>query len=69
MGCNTSFISLIPKCKNSSVLGDYIPISLVGCVYKLISKILANRLIRVLENVIDKNQSTSLVGGDCWIVC
>jgi len=35
---------------------------LVGCVYKLIAKILANRLKGVLENVIDKKQSAFLSG-------
>ena len=60
--CNASFITLIPKCENPSELGDYRPISLVGCVYKLILKILANRLKRVLEKVIDKNQSVFLSG-------
>jgi len=53
---------LIPKCKNPSDLGDYRPISLVGCVYKMIAKILANRLKRVLNKIIDINQSTFLSG-------
>jgi len=55
-GCNASFVSLIPKCENPSKLGDFKPISLVGCIYKILAKILANRLKTVLEKVIDKNQ-------------
>jgi len=43
-GCNASFITLIPKCKNPLKLGDFRPISLVGCIYKILAKILANRL-------------------------
>lgn len=43
-GCNASFISLIPKLEYPQSLGDFIPISLVGCIYKIISKILAGRL-------------------------
>jgi len=54
-GCNASFVTLIPKCENPFKLGDFRPISLVGCVYKILAKILANRLKRVLEKVIDKN--------------
>jgi len=61
-GCNASFITLIPKKESPISLGDYRPISLVGCIYKLIAKILANRLKGVLENVIDMEQSTFLSG-------
>ena len=39
---NASFISLIPKVQNPMELKDYRPISLVGCVYKLLATILAN---------------------------
>ena len=34
----------------------------MGCVYKVLAKILANRLKAVLHNVIDKNQSAFLRG-------
>lgn len=40
--CNASFISLVPKKDNSSSWNDFRPISLVGCIYKVISKMLAN---------------------------
>ena len=52
----------MPKRDNPSTLNEYRPISLVGCVYKVISKLLANRLKRVLPNVIDKNQTAFLSG-------
>jgi len=61
-GCNASFITLVPKRDNLSTLNEYRPISLVGCVYKVISKLLVNRLKRVLPNVIDKNQTAFLSG-------
>ena len=54
--CNISFVTLISKCKNPSKLGDFRSISLVVCVYKILAKILANRLKIVLGKVIDKNQ-------------
>ena len=46
--CNVSFVALIPKRENPMSLHDFRPISLVGCVYKVITKILANRIKNVL---------------------
>jgi len=60
--CNTYFITLIPKRERPFSLNDYRPISLVGCMHKIISKILANRLKSVLAMVIDSHQSTFLTG-------
>jgi len=60
-GSSASFISLIPKMDNPQHLNEYKPISLV---YKILSKILSNRLKRVLHKVIDKKNPPSLkVGG------
>lgn len=39
-GCNSSFITLAPKIKVPLTLSDYHPISLIGCLYKIIIKIL-----------------------------
>jgi len=61
-GCNASFITLVPKKQTPLDLDDYIPISLVGCVYKIISKILANRLKTVLPKIIDNTQSAFIKG-------
>jgi len=52
-GTNASFITLVPKVVNPQILNDFRPISLVGCVYKIVSKILSSRLKRVLDKVID----------------
>lgn len=41
---------------------DYRPISLIGCLYKIIAKSLANRISKVLDEVISENQ-TAFVGG------
>lgn len=40
-GCNASFVTLILKTSDVIGLGDLKPISLIGCYYKIISKILA----------------------------
>jgi len=61
-GCNASFISLVPKKVNPTSFNEYRPISLVGCVYKLIVKLLANRLRRVPPKVIDKHQTFFVSG-------
>jgi hypothetical protein len=52
---NASFISLIPKVPGAISLIDFRPVSLVGGVYKIIAKVLANRLKRVLDKVISKS--------------
>ncbi|GJV16770.1 hypothetical protein Tco_1362093 [Tanacetum coccineum] len=51
-GCNFSFISLLPKVRDPILLGDYRPISLIGCLYKIIAKILAMRLKSVISSII-----------------
>ncbi|XP_057419451.1 uncharacterized protein LOC130713677 [Lotus japonicus] len=42
-GSNASFIALIPKVSSPLGLNDFRPISLIGCMYKVVSKILALR--------------------------
>jgi hypothetical protein len=59
---NVSFIALIPKILGVLSLKDFRPISLVGGIYKIIAKVLANRLKTVLEKVISKYQSDFIKG-------
>ncbi|GJU71071.1 transposon TX1 uncharacterized [Tanacetum coccineum] len=61
-GCNPSFIVLIPNKSDPLGFSDYRPICLIGCVYKIISKILANRLAKVIASVIGPNQSAFIAG-------
>ncbi|GKU98555.1 hypothetical protein SLEP1_g11546 [Rubroshorea leprosula] len=61
-GLNSSFLTLIPKKLNTKELKDFRPISLIGCVYKLLSKVLANRLKNVMSEIISETQS-AFVGG------
>ncbi|KAJ0600128.1 putative RNA-directed DNA polymerase [Helianthus annuus] len=55
--CSASFISLIPKVSDPVTLSDFRPISLIGVINKIISKILANRLKGVLNSIISHEQS------------
>jgi hypothetical protein len=49
---NSTFISLIPKVSGAAELKDFRPISLVSEIYKIISKVLANRLRLVMSRII-----------------
>nr|GEX44939.1 RNA-directed DNA polymerase, eukaryota, reverse transcriptase zinc-binding domain protein [Tanacetum cinerariifolium] len=55
-GCNSSFIALIPKVSDAKFVTDFQPISLIGCVYKVITKILANRLSTVISDLVSNTQ-------------
>ena len=59
---NSTYIALIPKSKNSETVHDYRPVSLCNVVYKLLSKVLANRLKEVLPAIISPCQSTFIPG-------
>nr|GEX90708.1 RNA-directed DNA polymerase, eukaryota, reverse transcriptase zinc-binding domain protein [Tanacetum cinerariifolium] len=61
-GCNSSFIALIPKVSNATLVTDFRPISLIGCQYKIIGKILANRLGLVISSCISPKQSAFIKG-------
>nr|GEW03597.1 RNA-directed DNA polymerase, eukaryota, reverse transcriptase zinc-binding domain protein [Tanacetum cinerariifolium] len=56
-GCNASFIALIPKIPDAKLVKDFRPIYLIGSLYKIIVKILANRLVGVLEDLVSEVQS------------
>ncbi|GLT33525.1 hypothetical protein SLA2020_081070 [Shorea laevis] len=61
-GLNSSFLALIPKKLSPKELTDFRPISLLRCVYKLLAKVLANRLKMVMSAIISETQS-AFVGG------
>ena len=59
---NATFTALIPKKNDAFNIRDFRPISLVGSVYKILSKVLANRLRVILDQLISEIQN-SFMGG------
>ena len=54
---NNTFLVLIPKKSGAEDLGDFRPISLLGGLYKLLAKVLANRLKKVVGKVVSTSQN------------
>ncbi|GKC33733.1 RNA-directed DNA polymerase, eukaryota, reverse transcriptase zinc-binding domain protein [Tanacetum coccineum] len=57
-GSNSSFITLIPKASNPIHITDFRPISLIGIHYKIIAKVLANRIFRLINKIVSPKQTT-----------
>jgi hypothetical protein len=59
---NATFVSLIPKKADAVEVKDFRPTSLVGGVYKIISKVVVNMLKSVLGKIISSSQN-AFIGG------
>ncbi len=57
-----SYICLIPKKEGPTRVSDFQPISLLNGIQKIISKVLANRVAPVLQELVSQSQSTFLKG-------
>ncbi|GJV26981.1 RNA-directed DNA polymerase, eukaryota [Tanacetum coccineum] len=62
VGCNSNFIALIPKIPDANMVKDFRPISLIGSFYKIITKILTNRLVNVIGDLVNEVQSAFVAG-------
>ena len=54
---NHTFITLIPKVNNPERVSNFQPISLCNMIYKIVSKVIANRLEPMLHSIISDTQS------------
>lgn len=61
-GVNSTIVALIPKKLDSLEMKDYRPIACCNVLYQVISKILANRLKKLLPRIILENQSVFVQG-------
>jgi hypothetical protein len=59
---NATFVSLISKKTGAMDVKDFRPISLIGGIYKIISKVLVNRFKYVLGKIISNTQN-AFIGG------
>ena len=59
---NATFLVLIPKKGNVEDIKDYRPISLLGGLYKIFAKVLANSLRRVIDKVVSPSQNALVEG-------
>ena len=59
---NSSFLALIPKEKGANSFNRFKPISLCNTSYKIITKIIATRLKRILPGIIPENQGGFIKG-------
>ncbi|KAK4409480.1 hypothetical protein Sango_0021000 [Sesamum angolense] len=59
---NHTIIALVPKSEHSHSVADYRPISCCNVIYKVITKIIADRLSPALEQLIDRSQA-AFIGG------
>ena len=59
---NCTNITLIPKVKSLELISNFRLTGLCNVVYKIVSKVLANKLKAILPHVISENQSAFQVG-------
>jgi hypothetical protein len=59
---NEALTVLFPKSNAPATIKDYMPISLIHSLAKLMSKVLANRLAPILHEMVHPNQSAFIKG-------
>ena len=59
---NMTWVTLVVKFEGAQEIKDYRPIRMVGCVYKVIAKILTNRLSSVMAQLVGESQFAFVQG-------
>jgi len=59
---NMTWVTLIPKKKDARDILDFRPISMVGCIYKVIAKILSIRIKTVMADLVGEAQTAFISG-------
>lgn len=59
---NHTFLALIPKSKDAKTIDAFRPISLCNALYKIISKVAANRLKNIIPHTISDDQKAFIKG-------
>lgn len=57
-----TFLALVPKCDNPEHISQFRPIPLCNVIYKIITKIIANRLKHFMKYLIGHNHSSFILG-------
>ena len=61
---NYGVVTLIPKTKDAATIKQYRPICLDYVCYKIVTKVLTNRLERVADKVVSKSQTAFMKNGN-----
>lgn len=59
---NAKYVALIPKRKGAEELRDRRPISLISEIYKIIAKVLTERMKKVMDSLVNKYQMAFVKG-------
>lgn len=59
---NNTFIALNPKKNKAVKLSDFKPISLYNTIYKILSKVLTNRIKPLMNNIISEEHTGFVLG-------
>lgn len=61
-GSNSSFFTLIPKKTSPESVSDFCPISLINSSFKILPKVLVNRISGVIDPLVSSSQSAFVKG-------
>lgn len=62
VGMLEAFVTLIPKKENQEPASDFRPITLLNVIFKIISKVLVNRMQPLMKKLIEPFQNSFLLG-------